>query len=390
MTDPALPTAAPDASGPTPPGDPRRVSASDAFRRLLVEHRLSLLVSTYDANSVFLLRANERGVNVHFVRFSRAMGIAATRARLAVGSANRVHEFYNMPVMIPELPAPSLQDAVYDACYAARGEYVTGDIQIHEMAFAGNELWFVNTRFSCLCTLSHKHSFEPRWRPPWIRALSADDRCHLNGLAVEEGRVAYCTAFATSDEPEGWRPTKSTSGLIVEVPSGRIVTQGLAMPHSPRVHGGHLWVLNSGHGTIAVVDRGNGQVRDVCQMAGFTRGLDFHRNLAFVGLSRVRQSNVFGGTPLTTRIPEEERFCGIQVVDVTTGGIVGAVKFEGGVNEIFAVQVLPSMTFPHIVDPQDPLVDTSFALSDAAIRDLRPSAVVGQGATAAQGVLGAS
>jgi len=385
MTPPGPPAAAPDASGAAPPADPPRVSASDGFRRLLVERRLSLLVSTYDADKVFLLRANEHGVNVHFVRFPRAMGIAATATRLAVGSANRVHEFYNMPAMIPRLPAPNLPDATYDACYVARAEHVTGDIQIHEMAFAGNELWFVNTRFSCLCTLSREYSFEPRWRPPWVRGLSADDRCHLNGLAVENGRVAYCTAFATSDEPEGWRPTKSTSGLVVEVPSGRIVTQGLAMPHSPRVYGGHLWVLNSGHGTIAVVDRLGGQVRDVCQMAGFTRGLDFHRNLAFVGLSRVRESNVFGGTPLTARLPQEERFCGIQVVDVATGSVVGAVKFDSGVNEIFALQVMPSMVFPHLVDPHDTMLDTSFALSDAAIRDVRPTAAVRHAAAAAQG-----
>lgn len=373
MTHPGDPAAGADATSTTPQNDPPSVVASESFKRLLVEQKISVLVSTYDAGSVLLLRANEHGVNVHFVHFARAMGIAATAARLAVGSSNRVHEFYNMPVMIPLLPAPNLRDAAYDACYMARSEHVTGDVQIHEMAYAGDELWFVNTRFSCLCTLSREHSFEPRWRPPWIGGLSGDDRCHLNGLAVENGRVAWCTAFATSDEPEGWRPTKSTSGLIVEVPSGRVLTQGLAMPHSPRVHGGHLWVLNSGHGTIAVVDRNNGQVRDICEMQGFTRGLDFHRKFAFVGLSRVRESNVFGGTPLTRRIPQEERFCGIQVVDITTGANAGSVKFESGVNEIFAIKVMPSMTFPHIVAPNDPLLDASFALSDTALRDLRPT-----------------
>lgn len=355
------------------PAEAPRVDASDGFRRILHEHKISLIVSTYDAGKVFLLRASERGTNVHFVPVQRAMGIAANAARLVVGSMNHVHEFYNMPSVIAQLPAPNLEGAAYDACYMPRRDHVTGNIQIHELAFAGDELWLVNTRFSCLATLSATASFVPRWRPPWVRGLSADDRCHLNGLAIEDGRVAYVTAFATSDEPEGWRPTKATSGVIVEVPSGRIVTQGLSMPHSPRVYGGHLWVLNSGHGTITVVNRSTGERRDLHRMAGFTRGLDFHGTLAFIGLSRVRESKVFGGTPLTDRIPESERFCGVQVLDVSTGTVVGAVRFETGVNEIFAVQVLPAMRFPHIVDRVDKLIESNYAVPNAALADVRPT-----------------
>lgn len=159
---------------------------------------------------------------------------------------------------------------------------------------------------------------------------------------------------------------------MVEVPSGRIVTQGLSMPHSPRVHGGRLWVLDSGRGTLAVVDRASGERRDVCALEGFTRGLDFHGTLAFVGLSRVRESHVFGGTPLTARVPQAQRFCGIQAWMSAPGKVEGAVHFDSGVHEIFALQVMPSMAFPHLVDPADPLLDTSFALSAAAIRDVRP------------------
>ncbi len=381
-----LPDGAVDAAQ-APAAAPIQVDASEGFRRILHEHKLSLVVSTYDAGKVFLLRANEHGANVHFVSFPSAMGIAANRARLAIGSRMHVHEFVNMPAVIPQLPAPALAGAVYDACYMPRHDHVTGNIQVHELAFASDQLWLVNTRYSCLCTLSTTHSFVPRWRPPWVRGLSGDDRCHLNGLAVEGGRVAYATAFATSDEPQGWRPTKATSGLIVEVPSGRIVTQGLSMPHSPRVHGGHLWVLNSGHGTIAVVDRSTGQVRDVQRMAGFTRGLDFHGSLAFVGLSRVREKKEFGGTPLTDRIPEAERFCGVQVLDATSGTIVGALRFEAGVNEIFALQVLPSMRFPHIVERDDAIIESSFTIPDESLGDVRQNATP---ATATQAAGGAA
>lgn len=363
-----------DATAPAVAPEAPRLFISPSFGQILVERKLSLLVSTYDTGKVFLLRATPTGVNVHFVAFPRAMGIAVNAERLCVGSSSRVHELFNMPALIPRLPPSQIEGGAYDACYVPRTDYYTGDIDIHEMAFAGSELWFVNTRFSCLATLGRPHSFEPRWRPPWITGLSADDRCHLNGLAIVDGRVRYASAFSTSDEREGWRPTKSTSGLVVEVPSGRIVAQGLSMPHSPRFYARHLWILNSGHGTIAVVDPSTGKVRELAQMAGFTRGLDFSGNIAFVGLSRVRETKVFAGTPLTERIPESDRFCGIQAYDITTGKIVGYVRFESGVNEIFSVQVLPQgMAFPHVLEFNDPLADSCYALSDTAMRDVRPA-----------------
>ena len=46
-------------------------------------------------------------------------------------------------------------------------------------------------------------------------------------------------------------------------------------------------------------------------MPGFTRGLDFAGGLAFVGLSQVRESAVFSGIPITERLAEHERTCGV-------------------------------------------------------------------------------
>jgi len=366
-------TPVPEGGAAAKPAEIPKAAISPSFARILSENRISLLVSTYDTGRVFLLRSHGNGVNVHFVGFDKAMGIAANAQRLAIGTKTRICELYNMPALSPRVEASTLEGAAYDACYVTRNDYVTGDIQIHEMAFAGDQLWFVNTRFSCLCTLEHPNSFNPRWRPPFVKALSADDRCHLNGLAVVDNKVAFATAFAVSDEPEGWRPTKATSGIIMEVPSGNVVATGLSMPHSPRFYANHLWVLDSGHGTIATIDRATGKAKHFAQMGGFTRGLDFFGKIAFVGLSRVRESNTFGGLPLTERIEEKDRLCGVQAVDLSTGKVEGYVKFESGVNEIFAVTVLPGLVFPMILERDDPLVDSCYALSPSALRELRPT-----------------
>ena len=97
-------------------------------------------------------------------------------------------------------------------------------------------------------------------------------RCHLNGLAIQDGRVRWVTAFGTTDTPQGWREAKS-NGVILEVPSGEVIARGLSMPHSPRWYAGKLWVLESGRGTVATVDPGTGVVSTVAELPGFTRGL---------------------------------------------------------------------------------------------------------------------
>src|SRR5262249_53119984 len=142
-----------------------------------------------------------------------------------------------------------------------RSSHVTGNIQIHEMAWdgAGRELWFVNTRFSCLVTCDRDSSFVPRWRPPFVTALEPSDRGHLNGLAMVDGRPGYVTALGETDSLAGWRANKARGGILIDVTSGEVITRGLSMPHSPRWHGGRLWVCESGAGTLGCVDQNTGR-----------------------------------------------------------------------------------------------------------------------------------
>lgn len=227
-------------------------------------------------------------------------------------------------------------------------------------------MWFVNTRFSCLCTLDRVHSFVPRWQPPFITELAPDDRCHLNGLALVEGRPAFVTALGETDTPGGWRANKKDGGILMEVETGAVLLRGLSMPHSPRWHDGKLWLLESGTGGIGTIALGSRRYERVAELPGFTRGLDFAGDLAFVGLSQVRESAVFSGIPIAER-PLQERCCGVWVLDVTTGKTVAFVKFEEAVQEVFAVQVLPGVRFPDLInDEDDPLLAHSFVLPDRA------------------------
>jgi uncharacterized protein (TIGR03032 family) len=335
-----------------------RYTQTERFSALLSELGASLLVSTYQANKVLAVRAAPGGGLSILVRtFERPMGIAAAGARLAIGTRDRVWLFRDAPDIAPRIdPA-----GAHDACYLPRSCHVTGDIGGHEQAWAEDELWVVNTRFSCLCTFHSDYSFVPRWRPPFITALAAEDRCHLNGLAMVDGAPKYVTVLGESDTAGGWRASKSHGGCLMEVPSGRAVARGLSMPHSPRWHAGKLWVLESGTGRRLQVNPDDGQTRAIADLPGFARGLVFCERYAFVGLSKIRPTSAMDGVPLAER--RDELKCGIAVVDVVGGGrLCAMLEFESAVEEIFDVQLLPGRRFPDVVGFQKDTIQHTFII----------------------------
>jgi uncharacterized protein (TIGR03032 family) len=352
---------------PALPDEPPRSVHTTSLPALLTQARASVLVSTYQAGKLIVLRADAGTLNTHFRTFDTPMGVAHDRGRLAVGTRTAVWEFHDQPAVAAKLDPPGK----HDVCFLPRTVHYTGHIAIHEVAWAGDELWAVNTKFSCLCTFRRDSSFVPRWRPPFVTALTVEDRCHLNGLALVDGEPRYVTALGTTDTGGGWREKRATGGVLLEVPTGRVVAGGLSMPHSPRWHDGRLWVLESGAGSLATVDLPTGRLDPVAYVPGFTRGLDFLGPFAFIGLSQVRESNLFGGLPITEKIPVEERACGVWVVDTRTGQTAAFLRFEAGVREVFAVQVLPGVAFPDLLNEDaDEHVANSFVLPDEAMADV--------------------
>jgi uncharacterized protein (TIGR03032 family) len=332
---------------------------------LLRQGGFSFVVSTYQARKLVMARADGEVLNTHLRPFDTPMGVAFDRGRLAIGTKIHVWEFHDQPAVARQLE-PS---GKHDACFLPRHAIVTGQIGIHEIAWVGGELWAVNTNFSCLCSFDPNYSFVPRWRPKFVAALAPEDRCHMNGLGLRDGQPRYVTALGETDSFSGWRANKARGGCLIDVPSNEIISRGLSMPHSPRWYDGKLWVLESGAGSLATVDLATGKLETVAVLPGFTRGLDFYGPLAFVGLSQVRESAMFSGIPITERIPVEERRCGVWVVDTRSGQTMGFLHFTGGVQEVFAIQVLP-MRFPDLLTDDHPGVEKAFVLPDDAMADV--------------------
>jgi uncharacterized protein (TIGR03032 family) len=363
-TAPAEPTATP----PAPELPPLRSVHTPNFPWLLSELGISLVVSTYQAHRLVIFRSEGERINTLFRVFKKPMGMAIAQKRLAVGTTREIWEFYDVPAVAAKIEPPGS----CDACYLPRNMFVTGDVQIHEMAWAGEELWFVNTRFSCLCTRSGTYNFVPRWRPSFISALAPEDRCHLNGLGMVAGKPRYATALGKTDTPAGWRENKRDGGILIDIDSNEIIATGLSMPHSPRWYDGQLWVLDSGSGGIGVVDRNTGRYQSVAETPGFTRGLDFYGRYAFIGLSQIRETAVFSGIRIAER-KLEERTCGVCVVDIHTGKTVAFLRFDDAVQEIFAVGVLPGLRYPDLINEDEEILANSFVLPDESLAEVAAS-----------------
>jgi uncharacterized protein (TIGR03032 family) len=274
--------------------------------------------------------------------FNRCMGLWGDGQTLWMTSLFQLWRFENV------LEPGQTHDG-FDRLFVPRVGYTTGDLDIHDLAVDGQgRVVFVNTLFSCLATVSDRYSFEPLWRPPFITRLAAEDRCHLNGLALRDGQPRYVTAVSASDAPEGWREHRRAGGIVIECPSGTVLAEGLSMPHSPRWYRGQLWLLEAGTGFFGRLNVNRGVFEPLTFCAGFLRGLSFVGEYAVVATSRPRDNRTFADLPLDANLAARraEARCQIAVIDLRSCDVVHTLQFEGVVGELYDVVVLPQTRRP--------------------------------------------
>jgi uncharacterized protein (TIGR03032 family) len=326
-----------------PPEPPVSYSISPRFVPLLEKLGAALAISSYQEGTLYLLGRNPKGglmIDQRF--FQRAMGICADNDSLVLATSFQIQRFENVLE-----PGQFIND-LYDACYVPRISYATGELDAHDVGLLDNgEIVFVNTRYNCLAALSRRRSFSVYWKPGFITRIVNEDRCHLNGMALEGGRVRYVTAVSCSDTIDGWRDRRADGGVVIDVATGEVVCEGLSMPHSPRLAGGKLWVLNSGSGELGWVDREARRFVPVAFYPGFLRGLAIKGRYALVGLSKPRYER-FEGLALDERLAraDSEAWCGVQAIDLETGSCAEWFRIDGAVSEIYDVALMPGAACP--------------------------------------------
>jgi uncharacterized protein (TIGR03032 family) len=353
----------------TPPAAPAEapwleVSASRHFPDWLAGQGVSLACTTYQTGKLLLIGVGPDGRLAVFERtFNRAMGLWADGQTLWLSSLYQLWRFEN--VLRPGV----LHDG-HDRLYVPRVGWTTGDLDVHDVAVeAGGRVVFVNTRFGCLATLDERDSFTPLWRPPFLSKLAAEDRCHLNGLALEDGRARYVTAVSASDVADGWRDRRRDGGVVLDVRGNRVIASGLSMPHSPRPYRGRLWLLNSGTGELGSIDPAGGAFEPLAFCPGYARGLAFTGDYAVLGLSRPRHDKTFGGLALDGALAAKgaEARCGLHVVDLTSGDTAHWLRLEGMVTELYDVAVLPGVVRPMALGFKTDEVQRLLTMSDPGV-----------------------
>ncbi len=319
------------------------ITTSRQFQDWMAEQHVSLAFTTYQAGKLFLIGLNSVGRLSVFERtFNRCMGLAGNGQTLWMSTLYQLWRLENAL-------APGETAEGYDRFYIPRTAYTTGDLDIHDIGLGKNaKPVFIATLFGCVATLSETHSIRPLWKPPFISRLAAEDRCHLNGLAMADGVPRYVSAVSTTDVADGWREKRRDGGVVMDMRTNEVVLAGLSMPHSPRLADGALYLADSGTGRFGRVDLAMGAFEEIAFCPGYIRGMTIHRNFAVVGMSRPRHNKTFSDLALDDELKRRkvEPRCGLLVIDLKSGDIVHWLRLEGVVEELYDVVVLPGVARP--------------------------------------------
>lgn len=326
-------------------------STSDGLVSFLERHGIAIAFTSPQSGTLFMLgRSGGRSLTVHEGSFRHAMGLHRAGDILLLATRAHVYRLEN------SLSDGQGNEEVFTHCFVPMVSHPVGALDVHDVGMnREGDVVFVNTRGNCLAAVSRSQQVRPIWVPFFISEMTLGDRCHLNGLAMLDGAPAYVTAASRSDVFDGWRGQRSDGGIVMDVKRNAIVCEGLSMPHSPQVYAGTLWLLNSGSGELGFVegaDNGCGRFVPVARCPGYTRGLAFHGDYAIVGLSRPRYDD-FSGFELEHHFEDarSESWCGIQIIETSTGRCVEWFRIDHRVAEIYGVAALPNVTRPRSVRP---------------------------------------
>jgi uncharacterized protein (TIGR03032 family) len=305
-----------------------------AFVDVLARLGLTLVVSLRPHHVAFI-GAVGGTLTAHVTPVNWPMGLAVSGGKLAVSTKRSVIVFANVARLAASYPG---RTGHFDAFFVPRQLHFTGECLMHDIAFDGAAIIGANTNFSCVCRVDGAFSFTPVWQPPFITQLRPEDRCHLNGMAWRDGQLRYVTALSQSNAERGWRATPDDAGVLIDTETNRILADTLCMPHSPRLIGDKLFVLNGGKGEVLHVDRSTGDATVFATLPGFTHGLCEHGGYLFVGMSKNRDSRKDNPPPIAAA--RKDLVCGIAMLDAKTGALLGAVEIADPVTEVYDIQPL--------------------------------------------------
>jgi len=367
-------------------------TSTDNFPKILKTLNISLAVTSYQSARLILIRSDGETIDTNLKAFPRPMGIFADENHITLGTLNQVLEFKKADDILKSIQKGSLDSTSNfskkilekdkeqmlelkkqrdeeireiqkaDSLYLHRASITTGMINIHDIAWGDEGLWVVNSTFSCLSTLSPDSSFIARWKPKFISELVPEDRCHLNGMAMLNGKPKYVTTFNMENSRDSWSEGRIDYGTLIDVDTHEILIEGMIMPHSPKVYKDEIYVCESGLGVVWKYNPKTKEKTQVVKLQGFTRGLYFYGGVMFVGLSQVRVSEIKNPTPLSKEY--DETYAGVWMINLSDNSEIGHIKFGGDVDQIYDIAIIPESTNPELVNVNSSLTRHIFDFTE--------------------------
>ena len=330
---------------------------SPQLPELLTKLNCSIAITTYQAGKVVFISPTDENKFTMLPRtFEKPMGLDIVGDKIVLATKDEVIVFENSKDLATHYPN---KKNTYQSLYTPRVTFYTGQVDLHDIAFGKEGIWAINTSFSCLCQVNGNFNFIPKWQPKFITDLVSEDRCHLNGLVMKDGKPKYVTALGTSNVHHGWRENIVAGGVLIDIDSNDIILDKLAMPHSPILYKGELYLLLSATGELVKVNIEKKTYEVIKQLDGFCRGMDVCNDYLFIGMSKLRKnSSTFAKLPFA----EKANFAGIKIIHIPTKAYVGEIKYQTSVDEIYAVKILPNTTRPNILNTINPIYKSSLAI----------------------------
>ncbi len=321
----------------------------------------SVAISTYQTGKVVIFSAQDQNQLIQLPRtFAKPMGMAKKGNKWAIATNDSVIITGNAPGLATNYaPNPN----VYDSLYVPRASYYTGPLDMHDIQFTNQGLLGINTMFSTLVNIDEDFSFKPVWTPRFISALKPEDRCHLNGLAVEPqtNKPKYISALGQGDTPREWKEGMLNGGVLIDIDSNEIILSNLPVPHTPRIYGKELFMLLSATGELVKVNVESGTYDIIAQVNGFARGMDRIGDYLFIATSKLRpNSSLFKEAPVAKRSVN----CGITIIYLPTGQPCGYINYQTSVEELYDLVLLEGNMRPNILNLEKGVHKTSVITSE--------------------------
>lgn len=341
------------------PAAPFSCTYSAQLPEILFKLKCSIAISTYQAGKIVFISPKDENSIVTLPRtFEKPMGFDIVGDKMVLATKDEVISFKNSQQLALHYPN---KPRTYDSLFVPRNTYYTGRVDLHDITYGTDGIYAVNTSFSCLCKIDEEYSFIPIWKPSFITDLVSEDRCHLNGLVIEEGKPKYVTALGTTDTHQGWRENIARGGVLMDITSGQTLFEHLAMPHSPMLYKGELYGLLSATGQFVRFNVKDSQVEVLKELEGFCRGLDIIDDYAFIGMSKLRKNS---STFAKLDFAKTASTAGIKILHLPTRAIVGEIQYQTSVDEIYEVKILRDSIRPNILNTIKPIHKQTLAIPE--------------------------